>query len=62
MSGVSLTDEYATAAEHLGFGFAELATLAVRSFAGAFLPWEQRLQLMDEAAAAARALGAEIAA
>lgn len=62
MSGVSLTDEYATAAEHLGFGFDELATLAVRSFAGAFLPWEQRLQLMDEAAAAARALGAEIAA
>ncbi len=62
MSGVSLTDEYAAAAEHLGFGLAELATLAVRSFDGAFLPWEQRRRLIEEAEAAVRALGVEVAA
>jgi adenosine deaminase len=62
MSGVTLTDEYAAAAEHLDFTFDELATLAVRSFEGAFLPWGHRLRLMEEAAAEARALGAGVAA
>ena len=62
MSGVSLTDEYAAAAEHLGFGFDDLAALAVRSFEGAFLPWPERRRLMDAAAADARALGAAVAA
>jgi adenosine deaminase len=57
MSGVSLTDEYALAAEHLGFGFEELSEMALNGFAAAFLPWEQRMVLLDEAWSALERLG-----
>jgi adenosine deaminase len=57
MSGVSLTDEYALAAEHLGFGFEELSEMALNGFSAAFLPWEQRMVLLDEAWSALERLG-----
>ena len=59
MSGVTLTDEYVAAAEHLGFTFDELAVLAIRSFKSAFLPWQERRRLVAEARAAVAALRAE---
>jgi adenosine deaminase len=48
MSDTTLTDEYEAAAEHLGFGFAELCDVARNGFASAFLPWPERLRLLDE--------------
>jgi len=59
MSGVTLTDEYLAAAEHLGFSFDELAVLAIRSFKSAFLPWQERRRLVAEARAGVAALRAE---
>lgn len=47
MSGVTLTDEYVAAAEHLDFSFDELADLALRGFEGAFLPWQERRRLIE---------------
>ena len=49
MSGVTLTDEYALAARHLGFGFDELAQVALNGFASAFAPWKEREAMMAEA-------------
>jgi adenosine deaminase len=46
MSGVTLTDEYMHAAQTLDFTFDELCEIAMNGFASAFLPWEQREQLM----------------
>lgn len=46
MSGVTLTDEYQAAAEHLGFSLEELGMVALNGFRAAFLPWEHRLTLM----------------
>ncbi len=57
MSGVSLTDEYMLAAEHLAFGFEELCELALNGIAAAFIPWEERMQLLDQAWTAIEALG-----
>ena len=48
MSGTTLTDEFAFAARHLDFTLEELATLALNSFESAFLPWEQRMELLEE--------------
>ena len=49
MSGTTLTDEYVHAAEHLGFSVDELAGIALNGFESAFLPWEERLMLIEEA-------------
>ncbi len=46
MSGVTLTDEYAHAAHHLGFGFEELARVALNGFESAFLPYDERRALV----------------
>lgn len=46
MSDTTLTDEYEAAATHLGFTFAELCEVARNGFASAFLPWEDRRQLL----------------
>ena len=46
MSGVTLTDEYLAAADHLGFTLEELGLIALNGFRAAFLPWEYRLALM----------------
>jgi adenosine deaminase len=49
MSGTTLTDEYLLAARHHGFTFDELAAIALNGFASAFIPWEQRLRLLQRA-------------
>nr|MDQ6873243.1 adenosine deaminase [Gemmatimonadota bacterium] len=49
MSATTLTDEYVHAAEHLGFTVDELAGIALNGFESAFLPWEERLMLIEEA-------------
>lgn len=48
MSATTLTDEYVYAAEHLGFTMDELAGIALNGFESAFLPWEERLMLIEE--------------
>jgi len=48
MSDTTLTDEYIHAAEHLGFTVEELAGIALNGFESAFLPWEERLMLIEE--------------
>ena len=48
MSATTLTDEYVHAAEHLGFTMDELAGIALNGFESAFLPWEERLMLIEE--------------
>jgi adenosine deaminase len=62
MSGVTLTDEYAHAAEQLNFTFAELGEIALNGFASAFLPWEDRRELLERARADIEALAAGAAA
>lgn len=47
MSGVSLTEEYARAAEHLRFSLNDLCVIARQSFESAFTPWEERRALLD---------------
>lgn len=49
MSGTTLTDEYLLAARHHGFTFEELSVIALNGFVSAFLPWEDRLRLLDRA-------------
>ena len=49
MSGVTLTDEYLIAAESLGFGFDELARVALNGFESAFLPHAERERLVADA-------------
>ncbi|MFL5554068.1 MAG: adenosine deaminase [Gemmatimonadaceae bacterium] len=48
MSATTLTDEYVFAAEHLGFTVEELAAVALNGFESAFLPWEERVMLIEE--------------
>ncbi|MFL5561651.1 MAG: adenosine deaminase [Gemmatimonadaceae bacterium] len=57
MSGTTLVDEYEHASR-IGFGFDELATMALNGFASAFLPYEQRRVLLDRAKAEIAALRA----
>ena len=47
MSGTTLTEEYGHAARHLDFDFDELCTIALNSFESSFLPWEERIQLLQ---------------
>jgi adenosine deaminase len=49
MSGTTLTDEYLHAARHLDFTLRELGDVALNGFASAFLPWQERRVLVDEA-------------
>ena len=49
MSGTTLTDEYWRAAQHLDFTLDELITIALNGFESAFLHWEERRTLVDEA-------------
>jgi adenosine deaminase len=49
MSGTTLTEEYELAARHLDFSFEELCRVALNGFESAFLPWEERLQLIARA-------------
>ena len=56
MSGTTLVDEYAHAAEHLGFTTAELAQVTRNSFASAFLPHQERQALIERVEAEIAAL------
>jgi adenosine deaminase len=49
MSGTTLTDEYLLAARHLDFSLRELGEVALNGFASAFLPWEERRVMLEEA-------------
>ena len=49
MSGVTLTHEYERAAQDLGFGFDELAQVALNGFESAFLPLAERRALIADA-------------
>ena len=49
MSGTTLTAEYLHAAQHLGFTFDELASIARNGFTSAFLPWEERMAMLEAA-------------
>lgn len=61
MSGTTLTDEYAFAAQHLGFSLDELFTLALNGFESAFLPWEERVALVESVSGDIAQLAAEAA-
>jgi adenosine deaminase len=60
MSGTTLTDEYVYAAKKLDFSLDELCTLALNGFEAAFLPWEQRVKLLDEVAREMQTIAGEI--
>jgi adenosine deaminase len=47
MVGVSLSDEYWLAHTDLGFSRPEIDQLILNGFAGAFLPWPERLELLS---------------
>jgi adenosine deaminase len=52
MSGTTLTDEYELASRQLGLGFDDLARVAMNGFESAFLPWNERQELVAKARAA----------
>ena len=47
MAGVSLSDEYWLAHTDLGFSREEINQLILNGFAGAFLPWPERLEMLS---------------
>lgn len=49
MAGVSLSDEYWKAHTELNFSRPEIDRLILNGFAGAFLPWPERLELLSRA-------------
>lgn len=62
MSGVTLSEEYARAAEHLRFSLQDLCVIARQSFESAFIPWEERRALLDAVGPELDAIAAEGAA
>jgi adenosine deaminase len=48
MTGVSLSDEYWLAHTELGFTRDEIDQLILNGFCGGFLPWPERMTLVDE--------------
>ena len=51
MSATTLTDEYLYAAKYLDFTFDELCTLSLNGFESSFVPWEQRMEMLEEVSA-----------
>ena len=47
MSGTTLTDEYLHVAEDMGFTLSDLSLVALNGFVSSFLPWEERLRLIE---------------
>jgi adenosine deaminase len=47
MSATTVTDEFWRAHQHLGFTWDELVDLAVMSFEAAFLPWEEKNEMLE---------------
>lgn len=62
MSGVTLTEEYARCAQHLGFDLSTLASIASHAFEAAFLPQPERVALQAAAQRETARLLAEAAA
>ena len=60
MSGITLTDEYANAATHLGFSFDELSRMALNGFESAFLHQSDRAQLAERARSSIASLKSEL--
>jgi adenosine deaminase len=56
MSGVSVTDEFWYAHEHLGFTWDELCDVALMGFQSAFLPYQEKLALVETIASEIDAL------
>ncbi len=48
LSGTTLTDEYWLAHQHLGLGWEELAEVSLLGFQAAFLPYEAKVNLLEE--------------
>jgi adenosine deaminase len=48
VSGTTLTDEYCLAHQHLGFTWDELMEVALLGFQSAFLPYEAKVNLLEE--------------
>jgi adenosine deaminase len=48
MSGTTLTDEYAHAVRALHFTWDEICQVASNGFASAFIPWQERANLLDD--------------
>ena len=46
MSGITLTDEYHTAAEHFDLSLAELEKIAINAMKSAFIPYKQRIAII----------------
>lgn len=61
MSGTTLTEEYGHAARHLNFDFDELCTIALNGFESAFLPWGERIQLLQSVSEEMEAMNREAA-
>jgi adenosine deaminase len=47
MSAVSVSDEYMRAHEHLGFTWDELCDIAIMGFESAFLPYQEKIALVE---------------
>jgi adenosine deaminase len=60
MSGVNLTDEYAHAANDIGFTFDELSQVALNGFSSAFVDQATRDRLMADARTAIASLAKEV--
>jgi adenosine deaminase len=48
MSGTTVTDEYLCAHRHLGFTWDELCDVAVMGFQSAFLPYQEKMALVEK--------------
>jgi adenosine deaminase len=56
MSATTVTDEFWRAHQHLGFTWEELCDLALMGFQSAFLPYQEKLALVEQVAAEIAAL------
>ena len=61
VSGTTLTDEYLRAHEHLGFTWDELVRIARMGFESAFLPWGDKVRMLERFDADVAAIEAEAA-
>jgi adenosine deaminase len=51
MSATTVTEEYRRASEHLGFTWDELKEISLMGFAGAFMPWSEKMKMIAAAEA-----------
>ena len=48
MSATTMTEEFWRAHQHLGFSWEELCDISIMGFESAFLPYQERLALVEE--------------